>query len=106
MTYIHIDEEPSSSNAGVPQGALVILGLFAVAVIALSAVARISNTGTLGEKSTAEIVASRALIFSDHADGSIGVFDSQHAEQLDDLPGGSGGFVRERYVLSPPAQAR
>ena len=39
------------------------------------------------------MVASRALVFTDHPDGSIGVFDAQHQEQLDNVSG-TGGFVR------------
>lgn len=93
MSYLHIDEETTKGNAGVPRGALILAGSFALTVIALAAVARISNKGTLGEQSNAQMVASRALVFSDQADGSIGVYDAQHQQQLDAVSG-SGGFVR------------
>ena len=93
MSYIHIDEETTKGNAGVPKGALFLAGAFALTVIALAAVARMSNKGTLGEQNSAQIVASRALVFTDNADGSIGVFDAQHQQQLDAVSG-TGGFVR------------
>ncbi len=94
MAFIHIDEEVTSGNAGVPRGALLIAGAFAVVVISLAAVARLANTGTLGQQSTATAVASRALIFSDLPDGSVSVFDVQHQLQMEPLPTGNGGFVR------------
>jgi putative photosynthetic complex assembly protein len=93
MTYIHIDEETTTGSAGVPKFALVLAGGFAAAVIILAAVARIAHTGTLGEQAHAQLVTSRALVFSDHADGSIGVYDEQRSTKLADLTG-SGGFVR------------
>ncbi|MBC8089842.1 MAG: hypothetical protein H7Z40_21490 [Phycisphaerae bacterium] len=94
MAFIHIDEEVTKGNAGVPRGALMIAGAFAVVVISLAAVARIANTGTLGQQSSATAVASRALIFADQPDGSVSVFDLEHQQQLDALPTGNGGFVR------------
>lgn len=93
MSYLHIDEETTKGNAGVPRGALILAGSFALTVIALAAVARISNKGTLGEQTNAQMVASRALVFSDQPDGSIGVYDAQHQQQLDAVSG-TGGFVR------------
>lgn len=94
MAFIHIDEEVTQGNAGVPKGALIIAGAFAFLVIALSGIARLANTGTLGQQPTATAVASRALVFSDQPDGSVGVFDVQHQQQLEALPTGNGGFVR------------
>lgn len=93
MSYLHIDEETTKGNAGVPKGALILAGSFALTVIALAAFARLSNRGTLGEQSNAQMVASRALVFTDQADGSIGVYDAQHRQQLDAVSG-TGGFVR------------
>lgn len=93
MSYIHVDEETTTGNGGVPKGALILAGVFALAVIALAAVARWSNIGTLGEQSSAHLVASRALVFSDRPDGSIGVYDAQHHQPLDAISG-TGGFVR------------
>ena len=93
MSYLHIDEETTSGNAGVPKGALILAGSFALCVIALAAVARLSNKGTLGEQTTAQMVASRALVFSDRPDGSIGVYDAQHQQSLETISG-TGGFVR------------
>lgn len=93
MSYLHIDEETTKGNAGVPRGALILAGSFALTVIALAAVARLSNKGTLGEQSNATMVASRALVFSDRPDGGIGVYDAQHQQQLDAVSG-TGGFVR------------
>ena len=93
MTYIHVDEETTTGSSGVPRIALILAGGFAVAVIALAAVARIANKGTLGEETHAQAVASRALVFSDHPDGSIGVYDAQHQVELSTLTG-TGGFVR------------
>ena len=95
MSYIHIDEDHTDTpNAGVPKGALILAGSFALVVIALAAVARISGTGALGEDPHATMIASRALVFTDRADGSVGVYDSQHNVELEALPGGNGGFVR------------
>lgn len=93
MSYLHIDEETTKGNGGVPKGALILAGAFAVTVIALSATARLWNKGTLGEQSNAQMVASRALVFSDEPNGVIGVYDAQHNEQLDAISG-TGGFVR------------
>ena len=94
MAFIHIDEEVTTGNAGVPKSALVIAGAFALLVIALAAIARVAKTGTLGQQSTASVVASRALVFTDQPDGTVGVFDVQHQQQMEPLPGGNGGFVR------------
>ncbi|MEP6780693.1 MAG: photosynthetic complex assembly protein PuhC [Gemmatimonadaceae bacterium] len=95
MSYIHIDEDHTDTpNAGVPKGALILAGSFALVVIALAAVARLSGNGTLGEQPHATMIASRALVFTDRPDGSIGVYDSQHQVELESLPGGNGGFVR------------
>ena len=93
MSYLHIDEETTTGNGAVPKGALILAGAFALTVILLAAVARLSNKGTLGEHSSAQVIASRALVFSDHPDGSIGVYDAQHQQQLDNVSG-TGGFVR------------
>ncbi len=95
MTYLHIDEEPSTSNVGVPKFALGLALALAVLVIALAATARLSraHTGSLGEQSTAQVVESRSLVFSDLPNGSIAVFDVQHRQQLPPLTN-SGGFVR------------
>lgn len=60
MSYLHIDEETTKGNAGVPKGALILAGAFALTVIALAGFARLSNKGTLGEHSTAQMIASRA----------------------------------------------
>lgn len=95
MSYIHIDEEVGNGgNAGVPKGALILAGAFALCVIAMAAVARVYKQGTLGQQITATAVASRALVFTDHPDGSIGVYDQANKQQLEALPGGGGGFVR------------
>lgn len=94
MAFIHIDEEVTRGNAGVPRSALIIAGAFALFVIVLAGIARRSNTGTLGQQSVATIVASRALVFTDRPDGTVGVFDQQRQEQLEPLPAGNGGFVR------------
>lgn len=93
MSYLHIDEETTTGNSAVPKGALILAGAFALTVIALAAVARLSNVGTLGQQSNAQMVASRALVFTDRPDGSIGVYDAQHQQQLDNVSG-TGGFVR------------
>lgn len=94
MAFIHIDDEVTTGNAGVPKPALIIAASFALLVIALAAIARFANTGTLGQQSQATAVASRALVFTDQKDGTVSVFDVQHQQQLDALPGGNGGFVR------------
>jgi putative photosynthetic complex assembly protein len=94
MGFIHIDEEVHTGSHGVPKVALAIAGAFAVAVIALAGVARVSRTGTLGQRQTATPVASRALVFSDRPDGGVGVFDVQYGQELSPLPPGNGGFVR------------
>lgn len=93
MTYLHIDDEPSTGNTGVPRGALLIAGTLALSVIALAAAAQRFGTGTLGERTNAQVVASRALVFTDRADGSIGIFDAAHQEELQAISG-AGGFVR------------
>lgn len=95
MSYLHIDEEPSSSNVGVPKFALGLALALAVLVIALAATARLTraHTGALGEQSTAKIVESRALVFSDLPNGSIGVYDVEHHQQMPPLTN-TGGFVR------------
>ena len=94
MAFIHIDDETTSGDAGVPKPALIAAATFALLVIALAAVARVANTGTLGQESSAQAVATRALVFTDLPDGTVGVFDVQHRQQLQPLPGGNGGFVR------------
>ncbi len=93
MSYLHIEEETTTGNAGVPRAALAMAGVMAVLTIALAAVARFSHAGTLGEQPTATLVEARALVFSDHADGSIGVVDASRGDTLPDLVG-TGGFVR------------
>lgn len=93
MTYLHIDDEPTAGRAGVPRGALLVACTLAVSVIGFAAAAQRFGTGTLGQRSSAQAVTSRALVFSDRADGSIGVFDAQRGEELQAISG-SGGFVR------------
>lgn len=95
MSYLHIDEEPSASNVGVPKFALGLALALAILVIALAATARLTHahTGSLGELSTAKIVESRSLVFSDMPNGNIAVLDVQRHEQLPPLTN-TGGFVR------------
>lgn len=94
MAFVHIDDEITKGNAGVPRGALIIAGLFAVTVIVLAGVSRLKQVGDLGQRSTATVVISRALVFSDLPDGGVGVFDVSHQQRLASLPAGGGGFVR------------
>lgn len=94
MGFVHVDEEVTKGNAGVPRAALVVAGVFAVAVIVLAGISRVSDSGTLGQHSTATPVASRALVFADQPDGSVSVFDVQRGQVLTALPAGGGGFVR------------
>jgi putative photosynthetic complex assembly protein len=95
MSYLHIDEEPSANNVGVPKFALGLALALAVLVITLAATARLSHahTGSLGELSTAKLVQSRALVFSDLPNGNIAVYDAEHHQQLPPLTN-TGGFVR------------
>lgn len=92
MSYLHIEEEPAG-NPGVPRAALGFAGAMAVMTIVLAAVARISHAGTLGEMPHAHIIASRALVFSDRPDGSIGVVDAGRNEVLAPIVA-QGGFIR------------
>ncbi|MEO8333566.1 MAG: photosynthetic complex assembly protein PuhC [bacterium] len=92
MSYLHIEDEPVG-RPGVPRAALAVAGAMAVLTIVLAAVARISHAGTLGEDPHATIVNSRALVFSDRPDGSIGVVDATRHEVLPPIVG-QGGFVR------------
>ncbi|MEP7065063.1 MAG: photosynthetic complex assembly protein PuhC [Gemmatimonadota bacterium] len=95
MSYLHIEEEPSSSRVGVPKFTLILALALALIVIALAATARLtrSHTGALGEQTTASIVTSRSLVFSDLPNGNIAVYDVQHEQQLPPLTN-TGGFVR------------
>ena len=92
MTYLHIEEEVIR-RPGVPKAALAVAGTIAALTILLAAVARNSHAGTLGEQSNAKLVTSRALVFTDQPNGSIGVRDVSRNETLAPLTG-TGGFVR------------
>lgn len=93
MAYLHVEDEAPTVGNTIPKGALALAGAFALTVIALAGFARISHQGTLGELPHGVAVASRALVFSDRADGSIGVYDASRHQELAALTG-TGGFVR------------
>lgn len=93
MSYLHIAED-HNAPVGIPKPALWFALTLAVSTIALAAVARVSHAGLLGERPTAYLVATRALVFTDRSDGSIGVVDTAHRDAIVVLPAGNGGFVR------------
>jgi len=94
---IHFEPEPGSRNAmpgiGVPKGALYMALALVLLVFALAISARVFGFGAFSEPTGTPLI-TRALTFTDAADGGILVHDADTHTLATTLVPGTGGFVR------------
>jgi putative photosynthetic complex assembly protein len=76
----------------VPRGALVILAVLLLAAIGLAAAGRHAATPPAAPDGRA--IASRALAFADHDDGSVSITDAADGSGVATLAPGTGAFIR------------
>ncbi len=82
-----------TSEPYIPKQVLLAFGVIIAATLIGVAFARFNSTGD-GLQPSAPVLVTRALLFADLPDGSVGIWEPGKLASMTVLPGGTNGFIR------------